>query len=129
MKKGFTLIETLIVITLIGILVSILVPQYRRSVIRGKEAVLKEDMFVLRDTINKYYLDKKKYPTSLEDLASARYIHQIPVDPITRNTDWQLVRYTPPEGEEFDPDEAEGIIDVKSNSSGTALDGTKYNEW
>jgi general secretion pathway protein G len=129
MKRGFTLIETLIVITLIGILLGIIVPEYRRSVTRAREAVLKEDLFVLRDAINKHFFDKKGYPASLEDLVSARYIHAVPVDPITRQSDWQLIQYAPPEGEEFDINEEEGIIDVKSMATGTALDGSKYNEW
>ena len=80
-KKGFTLIEILIVVTLIGILVAILIPQYKYSVLRAKEAVLKENLFQVRDAINKYYFDKKKYPSALEDLVTARYLREVPFDP------------------------------------------------
>lgn len=128
-KKGFTLLETLIVITMIGILVGILVPQYRTSVVRAREAVLKENLFQMRDAINKYYFDKKKYPASLDDLVTNRYLRAVPVDPILRRTEWELVHYEPIEGEEFDPEMAEGVVDVRSLSQGTALDGSAYNTW
>jgi general secretion pathway protein G len=128
-KKGFTLIEILIVVTLIGILVAILVPQYKYSVLRAKEAVLKENLFQLRDAINKYFFDKKKYPAALEDLVTGRYLREIPLDPINRTREWHLVMAEPLEGEEPDPDVLQGIIDVKSLSQNTALDGTPYAEW
>jgi general secretion pathway protein G len=128
-KKGFTLIEVLIVVTIIGILVAILVPQYKYSVLRAKEAVLKENLFQIRDAINKYTFDKKKYPAGLEDLVSARYLRDIPMDPITKTKDWQLVRAEPLEGEEFNPETDPGVLDVKSLSKGTSLDGTLYADW
>jgi general secretion pathway protein G len=128
-RKGFTLIEILIVVTLIGILVAILVPQYKYSVLRAKEAVLKEDLFQMRDAINKYYFDKKKYPAGLEDLVTARYLREVPVDPISKLREWKLVMFEPLEGEEYDPEEAQGVVDVKSLSQGTALDGTPYADW
>jgi general secretion pathway protein G len=128
-KKGFTLIEILIVVTLIGILVAILIPQYKYSVLRAKEAVLKENLFQLRDAINKYYFDKKKYPAGLEDLVSARYLREIPLDPISKSRGWKLVMAEPLEGEEPDPEALQGIIDVRSLSQATALDGTPYAEW
>jgi general secretion pathway protein G len=128
-KKGFTLIEILIVVTLIGILVAILVPQYKFSVLRAKEAVLKENLFQMRDAINKYYFDKKKYPASLDDMVSARYLRDIPLDPMTKTREWQLVTAEPLEGEEYDPEEAQGIIDVKSLSPAMAMDGTPYADW
>jgi general secretion pathway protein G len=129
MKKGFTLIEVLIVVTMIGILAAILIPQYKYSVLRAKEAVLKENLFQLRDAINKYCLDKKKYPSGLEDLVTARYLRDIPVDPIQKTREWQLVMAEPLEGEEFDPDALQGVIDVKSLSTASALDGTAYADW
>jgi general secretion pathway protein G len=128
-KKGFTLIEILIVVTLIGILVAILIPQYKYSVLRAKEAVLKENLFQVRDAINKFYFDKKKYPSALEDLVTARYLREVPFDPIVKKHEWQLVTAEPVEGEEFDPEEAQGVIDVKSLSQVTSLDGTPYAEW
>jgi len=128
-KKGFTLIEVLIVVTLIGILVAILVPQYKYSVLRAKEAVLKENLFQLRDAINKYYFDKKKYPAALEDLVTGRYLREIPLDPINKTREWHLVMAEPLEGEEPDPEALQGIIDVRSLSQGTALDGSPYAEW
>jgi len=128
-KKGFTLIEVLIVATLIGILVAILVPQYKYSVLRAKEAVLKENLFQIRDAINKYYFDKKKYPVFLNDLVSARYLREIPMDPIGKTREWQLVQAEPRDDEEFDPEADQGILDVKSLSSAAAMDGTHYAEW
>jgi general secretion pathway protein G len=128
-KKGFTLIEMLIVVTLIGILVAILLPQYKYSVLRAKEAVLKENLFQIRDAINKYYFDKKKYPAGLADLVSARYLREIPLDPINKTREWHLVMAEPLEDEEPDPEALQGIIDIRSLSSATALDGTPYAEW
>ncbi len=128
-KKGFTLIEVLIVVTLIGILVAILVPQYKYSVLRAREAVLKENLFQLRDAINKYYFDKKKYPAALEDLVTGRYLREIPLDPINKTREWHLVMAEPLEGEEPDPEALQGIIDIKSLSQATAMDGTPYADW
>jgi general secretion pathway protein G len=128
-KKGFTLIEMIIVVTLIGILVAILVPQYKYSVLRAKEAVLKENLFQMRDAINKYYFDKKKYPSGLEDLVTARYLREVPFDPIIKKHEWQLVLAEPLEGEEFDPEAVQGVIDVKSLSQAISLDGTPYADW
>lgn len=128
-KKGFTLVEILIVVTLIGILVAIMVPQYKYSVIRAREAVLKENLFQMRDAINKYYFDKKKYPASLEDMVSSRYLREVPFDPIFKKKEWQLVMGEPLEGEEFDPELAQGVVDVKSLSEGVSLDGTPYADW
>jgi len=129
MKKGFTLVEIIIVLTLIGILVSIVVPIYRSSVVRAREAVLKENLFQIRDAISKYYFDKQKYPTSLDDLVTNKYLSKIPVDPMLNSTQWALVHFEPVEQEDFDPEIAEGIIDVKSRSDRLALDGTSYAEW
>jgi general secretion pathway protein G len=128
-KKGFTLIEVLIVVTLIGILVAIMIPQYKYSVLRAKEAVLKENLFQLRDAINKYYFDKKKYPAALEDLVTGRYLREIPLDPINKTREWHLVMAEPLEGEEPDPEALQGVIDVKSLSQATAMDGTPYADW
>jgi general secretion pathway protein G len=128
-NRGFTLIEMLIVVSMIGILVVMLIPQYKYSVLRAKEAVLKENLFQIRDAINKHYADKKKYPSVLDDLVTSRYLREIPMDPIARVRQWQTVTAEPLEGEEFDPEALSGIIDVKSLSQARALDGSAYSEW
>lgn len=129
MKRGFTLIEVLIVATMIGILVIILIPQYKYSVIRAREAVLKEDLFQMRDAINKFFYDKKKYPNSLEEMVTYRYLRKVPEDPFTRSASWEVIHTEPIAGEEYDPETAQGILDVKTLNRGTALDGTKYADW
>lgn len=121
--------EMLIVVSMIGILVMILIPQYKYSVLRAKEAVLKENLFQIRDAINKYYADKKKYPASLDDLVTSRYLRDIPYDPIKHGQQWKTITAEPLEGEEFDPEALAGVIDVKSLSPATALDGTLYADW
>jgi general secretion pathway protein G len=128
-KKGFTLIEMLIVVSMIGILVVILIPQYKYSVLRAKEAVLKENLFQIRDAINKFYADKKKYPAGLDDLVSSRYLREVPYDPIGRSRQWHALMAEPLEGEEFDAEALQGVIDVKSLSQATALDGSLYSDW
>ena len=129
MKKGFTLVEIIIVLVLIGILVSIVTPIYRNSVVRAREAVLKENLFQIRDAISKYYQDKQKYPTSLDDLVTDKYLSRVPMDPVLNSTDWELIRFEPEEMEDFDAEVLEGIIDVRSRNQSTALDGTLYSEW
>ena len=129
MKKGFTLVEILIVMTIIGILLSIVIPQYKNSVIKAKEAVLKENLYQLRDSISKYYKDKNKYPVSLEDLVIAKYLRSVPVDPFSNEPNWELIRNEPVDFEDFDLDDAEGIIDVKSRSKNPREEGKSYSEW
>ena len=128
-KTGFTLVEILIVVTLIGILVVMALPTHRSAVLRAKEATLKENLFQMRDAIEKYYYDKNKYPLALDDLVTAKYLRRIPIDPFLRTSDWELIHFEPEEMEDFDPEIAEGIIDVRSFNQGTALDGSKYSEW
>ena len=123
--RGFTLIEVLVVVTLVVILASIGMSTYTNSVHRTREAVLKEDLFRLRDAIDQYYADKGRYPESLETLTEQGYLRRIPVDPMTGNADWEVV---PAEPDPDDPD-ASGIYDVKSSSTATATNGTAYNEW
>lgn len=129
MKKGFTLVEIIIVLVLIGILVAIITPIYRTSIIRAREAVLKENLFHIRDAISKYYYDKHKYPTALDDLVTDKYLSKVPMDPMDNSNEWELIHFEPVEEEDFDPEIAEGIIDVKSRSDKMALDGTPYAEW
>ena len=121
-RTGFTLIELLIVFTIVALLLTIAVPRYFGSLGRSKEAVLKEDLFQLRDAIGKYYGDKGKYPESLEALATEKYLRKVPVDPITESTTtWVVVA---PE----DPQKG-AVYDVKSGAQGKASDGSVFSEW
>jgi general secretion pathway protein G len=125
--RGFTLIELLIVLSLIVILATMGMSQYRNSVVHSKEAVLKEDLFRLRDAIDQYYADKGQYPATLDALVSEHYMRTIPNDPFTNsNTSWQTI---PAEPDPNNPVAEAGVYDVKSGSDGTALDGTKYSDW
>lgn len=127
-KKGFTLVEVIIVMAVIGILVAIIVPNYKHHVARAKEVVLKENLYHIRDAISKFYQDKNKYPTALEDLITFKYIRKIPIDPITRKSNWEMVHFEPEETEDFDPEIADSIIDVRSAAEGSTFDGTPYKE-
>ena len=124
---GFTLIELMIVMSLIVILASIGLAVYTNSVTRAKESVLKEDLFRMRDAIDQYYSDKAKYPSSLQDLVSEKYLRSIPVDPFTNSADtWREV---PAEPDPTNPTVQPGVYDVRSGSELKALDGTSYSEW
>ena len=121
------MIEMLIVMTLIIILASVGMVQYRSSVKRSEEAVLKENLFRMRDAIDQYYADKTKYPAGLEDLVSEGYIREVPRDPMTNSKDtWQT---TPAEPDPSNPASSAGIYNVHSGSDATGLDGTRYSEW
>lgn len=125
--RGFTMIEVLVVVTLIVILASLSMVQYRNSRTRAQEAVLKENLFRMRDAIDQYYADKAKYPQSLSDLVSDGYLREIPIDPFTESRDtWQT---TPAEADPNNPAAEIGIYDVKSGSDRVALDGTRYADW
>jgi general secretion pathway protein G len=127
-SRGFTLIELMIVISMILILVSVAVPAYRQSIVRAREGVLRQNLFTLRSVISQYTLDKQKAPQSLDDLVQAGYLKQIPTDPITgRNDTW-----VPQQEEDIidSPDQQEtGINDVHSGAEMTSSDGTAYNTW
>ncbi len=119
---GFTLIELLIVLAIIATLLTIAVPRYLGSMEKSKEAVLKEDLYQLRDAIGKYYGDRGKYPESLEALAADRYLRKVPVDPMTEsNISWLTV---PP----ADPEKG-AVYDVRSGAPGRASDGTAFVDW
>jgi len=125
--RGFTLIEVLIVVTLVVILASIGMPVYQNSVKRSREAVLKEDLFRMRDAIDQYYADKNKYPQSLQDLVTDGYLREVPKDPITNSADtWTTV---PAEPDPANPVAEPGVYNVKSGSEDTSLDGSKYADW
>jgi len=125
-SSGFTLMEMMIVISIIIILMAIAIPNYNRTVIQSRESVLRSNLSTLRSVISQYTLDKQKAPQSLDDLVTAGYLRQIPVDPMTKETNWEVVQ----EDVLMAVDQQEpGITDVKSASQGTATDGTAYNTW
>jgi general secretion pathway protein G len=126
-SRGFTLVELLVVISLISILAAMGLVQYKNSILRTQESVLKTDLFRVRDAIDQYYADKGKYPASLDALVSDGYLRKIPEDPVTKSTDtWQTV---PAEADPNNPSSEPGIYDIKSGAQGTALDGTNYSDW
>jgi len=123
--RGFTLLELMIVISILVILALIAMAQYNKTVLAAKEATLREDLHVMRKMIDQYAADKGKLPQSLDDLRSAGYIHDIPIDPFTEQADWQ-----PEPGEDPGSTSGEqGIVNVRSNADGTGSDGTPYNQW
>ena len=124
-SKGFTLLELMIVISIIIVLAVIVLPQYQRTVQQARESVLRDDLFQMRKMLDQYAADKGKLPESLDELANAGYLREVPTDPMTGQRDW-----VPQTGQ--DPNSSEGgsgVIDVHSASSDTALDGSTYNEW
>jgi general secretion pathway protein G len=125
--NGWTLIELMIVITLVMILATLALTQYRGSILAAKEAALKSDLFLMRDAIDQYYADKGRYPESLQTLVSESYLRAIPKDPFTNSSDtWQTVNAEPEPGM---TSAATGIYDVKSGSDGVATDGSRYGDW
>lgn len=127
-ERGFTLIEMLIVVALIGILATIAVGQYQRSIVKAKEAALLENLFVMRSQINNYFADKGEYPYDLQTLVDEHYLKRIPNDPITRSRDTWVVTHSDL-GNEEDISTEQGIEDVRSGADRLALDGTPYADW
>jgi general secretion pathway protein G len=120
-RRGFTLVELLVVMAILATLLTIAVPRYFQHLDRSREAVLKENLAVVRDAIDKYHADRGAWPETLADLADKRYLRALPMDPITESRDtWQIV--PPPEGDT-------GVYDIHSGAEGTATDGTPYAEW
>jgi len=126
-ERGFTLIELLVVASVLVVLAGIGLVQYRNGKTRASEAVLKTDLFNMRDAIDQYYADKGQWPPTLDDLVSAGYLRKIPEDPFTLSAStWQT---TASEPDPSNPNAPPGIFDVTSGSDLTALDGSKYSEW
>lgn len=126
-QRGFTLIELLIVVTLIVIIAGIGMSTYSTSVARAKEAVLRENLFRMRDAIDQFYADKASYPSDLSALVTEGYLRQIPRDPFTESADtWQTVMSEP---DPANPNAAPGVYDVKSGAEGVSLDGTPYSDF
>jgi general secretion pathway protein G len=125
-SSGFTLLEMMIVMIIMGILLSIALPIYNQSVVRAREAVLRNDLFELRKLISQYTLDKQKAPQSLDDLVQGGYIKNVPKDPMTNEANWEVVQ----EDVLLTVDQQDpGIDDVHSASSATGSDGTAYSTW
>jgi general secretion pathway protein G len=122
-RAAFTLIELLVVMAIIATLLSLAVPRYFSSVDRAKEAVLKENLRVLREAIDKFHADNGRYPDTIEVLATRRYLRGVPVDPITESATTWVVLGPPESGS------ANSVYDVKSGAVGTARDGTEYASW
>ena len=125
-SSGFTLLELMIVISMILILMSIALPIYTQSVVRARESVLRQDLFELRSLISQYTLDKQKAPQGLDDLVQAGYLKALPKDPMTNEANWEVVQEDVLlSADQQDP----GIDDVHSASNATGTDGTAYSTW
>jgi len=123
-SRGFTFVEMLIVVAIIGILATIALPSFQLAVTKAKEAALKENLFILRDVIDQYYADLERYPPTLEELVEKRYLRRVPADSITGKSDsWTFVFATDEQGQE------NGIVDVRSGSEQVGLNGVPYKEW
>jgi general secretion pathway protein G len=125
-EQGFTLLELMTVVMIVGILAAVALPNYKAAIIGAKEATLAQDLFLFRDVIDQFYADKGRYPTSLDELKEQGYLRKIPADPMTGQADWEVVNAEP---DPDDPTAQSGIYDVKSASAATSLKGTAYNEW
>ena len=126
-RRGFTIVEMIIVMTIISIILSLAIPMYQKSLVRARESVLKNNLFTMRTVIDEYTYDKQKAPQDLRDLVDAGYLRSIPVDPMTGRSDtWRTVQ----EDSLASVNQTEpGIYDVKSGSDQKSLEGTPYAEW
>ena len=119
-ERGFTLVELMVIVVIVGILVTLAVPSYRQSVLKAREAVLKQDLFTIRDLLDQHLADKGRYPGSLKDLVAVGYLRAVPEDPFTGSTtSWQEI---------FEATEG-GIFDVHSGSNMVGTNGMPYNQW
>jgi general secretion pathway protein G len=124
---GYTLVELMIVITLVMVLASVGLATYTNSVRRAREAVLAEDLFRMRDAIDQFYADKNKYPSTLQDLVSEGYLREIPKDPMTNSADTWVTENAEPDPNNLAAEP--GVYDVRSGSEEVSMEGTKYSEW
>ncbi|HKP73082.1 MAG TPA: prepilin-type N-terminal cleavage/methylation domain-containing protein [Pyrinomonadaceae bacterium] len=124
-NAGFTLLELMIVISVIIILAVIVLPQYQRTVLQARESVLKDDLFQMRKVIDQYAADKAQLPQSLDDLVSAGYLREVPVDPITGDKNWNVVMGQDPNSAEG----GQGVTDIRSSAGDISSEGTPYSEW
>jgi len=124
-SKGFTLLELMIVISIIIILAAVALPQFQKAIVHARETVLRDDLFQMRKMIDQYGADKGKLPQSLDELVSEHYLREIPEDPITQEKDWDAVAGEDPSS----ADGGSGIVDVHSKSTDVGTDGRPYSEW
>jgi len=125
--RGFTILELMVVMTIIVTLATIGMVQYRQSVQFARESVLRDDLFKMRDAIDQYYADKNQYPPTIDDLVSSGYLRAMPKDPITNSpSTWQTVQAEP---DPNNPSVQPGVYDVKSGSELSGLDGSRYADW
>jgi general secretion pathway protein G len=122
---GFTLLELMIVITVIIILAAIVLPQYQKTILSTREAVLRDDLFKMRSLLDQYAADKQKLPQTLDDLVSGGYLRQLPKDPITGQADWTVITGEDPNSSNGE----QGVTDVHSASTDVSSEGTPYSEW
>lgn len=121
--EGYSLIELMIVVAIIGILVALAVPSFQHSAVKAREAALKQNLQTIRTVLDQHYADKGFYPPSLETLVEAGYLRQVPMDPFTETPDAWVIEF------EESYDEASGIFDIHSGSDAPSANGTPYNEW
>ena len=124
-QRGFTLLELMIVISIIIILAAVALPQYQKTLMHARETVLRDDLFRIRSLIDQYSADKGKLPQSLDDLVTAGYMREVPTDPITEQKDWNIVTGDDP----YSTEGGSGVIDIHSSSSEVSTEGTAYSEW